>query len=179
MSTENFLLEFDQISPSLNRFAMKLTRNQDDAQDLYQETAYKAITNKEKFSPGTNLKAWLFTIMRNLFINQKRKLSNKMTFIDPTENLYYINTKKPVQNPGESNLMMEEMKEVMSKLSENVRKPFLMHFEGFKYHEIADALSLPLGTIKSRIYFARKTMMKLLVARYGDDFRKSTRRRTA
>jgi RNA polymerase sigma-70 factor (ECF subfamily) len=177
MKQDTFISDFNSLTPSLNNFALKLTRNIEDARDLYQETAYKAITNQDKFTQGTNLKAWLFTIMRNIFINAKRKLSSKMTFVDPTDNLFYLNSSKVEMNKGESNLTMKEIEQMLGTLSDNIRTPFMMHFQGFKYYEIADTLNLPLGTIKSRIHFARKMLKRAVEARFGKDFR--TSRKTA
>ncbi|MEZ5048321.1 MAG: sigma-70 family RNA polymerase sigma factor [Saprospiraceae bacterium] len=78
MSTIEFKNQFDELTGSLNAFAYNLTKNQEDARDLYQETAYRAITNRDKFRPGTNFKAWLFTIMKNIFINNYRKKSKEI-----------------------------------------------------------------------------------------------------
>ena len=171
----DFQIEFNRLTSPLNNFALKLTRNSEDAKDLYQETAFKALTNQDKFTPGTNLKAWLFTIMRNLFINNKRKKSSRVQFVDTSDNQYFLNSTRTTSNGGDSSIMMDELNNILSSLSENIRYPFLMHHEGFKYHEIAEILGLPIGTIKSRIFFARKTLVKKVRARYGEDFRLARR----
>ena len=168
MSTIEFYSRFDQMTPVLNSFAYNLTKNIEDAKDLYQETAFRALTNKEKFRVGTNFKAWLFTIMKNIFINNYRKKMKANTIMDSTDNDFYINSgKNIVSNQGESNIMMKELKGMVVSLENSIKVPFVMHFNGYKYQEIADYLGLPLGTVKSRIFFARKELKDLIFRRYG------------
>jgi RNA polymerase sigma-70 factor (ECF subfamily) len=169
MSTLEFNDKFNALTSSLNAFAYNLTKNQEDAKDLYQETAFRAITNKDKFRPGTNFKAWLFTIMKNIFINNYRKKVKKNTIIDTTENMYFINSGATiVDNDAGRNILMEELEGMINNLEDSTRKPFMMHFLGYKYQEIADKLKLPLGTVKSRIFFARKALKESIKRQYGD-----------
>ncbi|MCH2023983.1 MAG: RNA polymerase sigma factor [Saprospiraceae bacterium] len=158
MLSVNFSIELNKLNNVLHNFAFKLTRNQEDSKDLYQETAYRALVNKDKFHKGTNLKAWLFTIMRNIFINNYRKKIKNNTILDSTDNQYYLNLGTFALNDATSSIMMDELNNLVDKLDEGLRIPFLLHYNGFKYQEIADDLSLPLGTIKSRIFFARKVL---------------------
>lgn len=168
MSTIEFDNRLDEMSVKLNAFAYNLTKNVEDAKDLFQETAYRAITNREKFRPGTNFKAWLFTIMKNIFINNYRKKVKANTIMDSTDNMFYINSgAATINNSAESNIMMKELSKMVSGLDESIKVPFMMHFQGFKYQEIADELDLPLGTIKSRIFFARKELKDLISMRYN------------
>ena len=168
MSQVEFYRQFDQLQNLLQAFAYNLTKNNEDAKDLYQETAFRAMTNRDKFRPGTNLKAWLFTIMKNIFINNYRKKMKANTIIDSTENLYYINQgSSQIDNGAESNILMKELKKMIEQLDDSTRVPFLMHYQGFKYQEIADHLSLPLGTVKSRIFFARKELKEEIKKNYG------------
>ena len=98
----------------LHSFAYSLTKNTDDSKDLYQETAYRAMMNRDKFRPGTNFKAWLFTIMRNIFINNYRKKMKANTIMDSTDNMYYINSgESAINNKAESNIMMDELKKIV------------------------------------------------------------------
>jgi RNA polymerase sigma-70 factor (ECF subfamily) len=167
MSQLEFHTRLDEMSAVLHAFAYNLTKNAEDAKDLYQETAYRAITNQDKFRPGTNLKAWLFTIMKNIFINNYRKKSKARTIMDATDNLFYINSGSiTINNTAESNIMMKELIKMIEELDESIKIPFLMHYQGFKYQEIADQLDLPLGTVKSRIFFARKELKSLIGKRY-------------
>ena len=169
MSTLEFESKLHGLTSSLNAFAYNLTKNSEEAKDLYQETAIRAITNKEKFNPGTNLKAWLFTIMKNIFINNYRKKVKKNTIIDNTDNMYFINSgSHTIDNDAGRNILMSELNKMIKNLDENFRIPFEMHFDGYKYQEISDELDLPLGTVKSRIFFARKELKKQIHKQYGD-----------
>jgi len=169
MSTLEFDNNFNKMSSVLNSFAYNLTKNSEEAKDLFQETAFRAMTNREKFRPGTNFKAWLFTIMKNIFINNYRKKMKANTIIDSTDNLYYINSgSNTIANQGEANILMKELKKMIKGLDDSIKIPFIMHYEGFKYQEIADKLDLPLGTVKSRIFFARKELKSNIQARYGE-----------
>jgi RNA polymerase sigma-70 factor (ECF subfamily) len=150
----------------LKPFAINLTRDTEAANDLYQETLYKALANKEKYNVGTNIKAWLFTIMRNIFINDYRRKVKQRTIFDSTPNDYLLNLKQAsVSNDAETDLRMKEINTAIHHLPDIFRVPFQLYFDGYKYHEIAEALSEPLGTIKSRIHFARK-LLKEQVTRH-------------
>jgi RNA polymerase sigma-70 factor (ECF subfamily) len=168
MSSLEFNSNFQNLGQILHSFAYNLTKNNEDAKDLYQETAFRVMSNRDKFKPGTNFKAWVLTIMKNIFINNYRKKSKAKTIIDSTDNLYYINSGSSIiDNRAESNIMMDELKGMIHKLDETLRIPFEMHYLGFKYQEIADNLELPLGTVKSRIFFARKELKNMISSRYG------------
>ena len=150
----------------LKPFAINLTRDTEAANDLYQETLYKALANKEKYNVGTNIKAWLFTIMRNIFINDYRRKSKQKTIFDNTANDYLINLKQAsVSNAAESEIRMKEINTAIHQLPEIFKVPFQLYFDGYKYQEIADVLAEPLGTVKSRIHFARK-LLKERLTRY-------------
>ncbi len=166
MSSPEFNTLLVNNSDFLKPFAINLTKDTEAANDLYQETLYKALANKEKYRVGTNIKAWLFTIMRNIFINNYRRKAKQKTFLDSTPNEYLINLKQVmVNNPAESNIRTKEITMAIHQLPEIFKTPFLLYFDGYKYHEIADVLQEPLGTIKSRIHFARK-LLKEQISRY-------------
>ena len=163
-------LEFNNMlisnSDFLKPFAINLTRDSEAAKDLYQETMFKALANQDKYSVGTNIKAWLFTIMRNIFINDYRRKAKQRTIFDNTPNDYLINLNQAaVSNAAESELRIKEIHQAIQELPEIFKTPFLLYFDGFKYHEIAHVLNEPLGTIKSRIHFARK-LLKEQISRY-------------
>lgn len=163
MSTVEFFNHFDQQTQTLHNFAFSLTRDSEDAKDLYQETAFRALSNRDKFQPGTNFKAWLITIMKNIFINNYRRKMKGGIVNDNSENQYYLNSlNNSILNSAESDIMMHELNEMVDSLDDALRIPFLRYFHGFKYQEIADELSLPLGTVKSRIFFARKELTSIL-----------------
>lgn len=169
MSIIEFNQKFEFLADSLNAFAYNLTKNSEDAKDLYQETAFRVITNRDKFKPETNFKAWTFTIMKNIFINNYRKKVKTNTIIDSTDNLYFLNSgSTSIDNDANKNLLMQELQAMIDALEENIRVPFVMHYEGFKYQEIADIFDLPLGTVKSRIFFARKALKEKIIENYGD-----------
>lgn len=147
----------------LKQLAMKLTKSADDSDDLLQETFYKAIKNSDKFQEGTNIKGWLYTIMKNTFINAYRKKKNQNTFVDDTDNKYFINireTEKSVQTDAivDHEYMMRQINSVEKTYVET----FMMYYNGYKYEEIAEILDIPLGTVKSRIFLARRKMMDKL-----------------
>ena len=164
------VVEFEELlvdnSDFLKPFAINLTRDNEAAKDLYQETLYKALANHEKYNVGTNIKAWLFTIMRNIFINDYRRKAKQKTIFDSTPNDYLINLKQAsTSNAAESELRMKEINKAIRQLPEIFQTPFLLYFDGYKYNEIASMMKEPLGTIKSRIHFARK-LLKEQVSRF-------------
>ncbi|MBL0069847.1 MAG: RNA polymerase sigma factor [Chitinophagaceae bacterium] len=150
----------------LKPFAINLTRDSEAANDLYQDTLYKALANHDKYNSGTNIKAWLFTIMRNIFINNYRRKAKQKTIFDNTPNDFLINQNQvTVSNGAESDMRIKEIKKAIQELPEIFKTPFLLYFDGYKYNEIADVLNEPLGTIKSRIHFARK-LLKEQISRF-------------
>ncbi|MEY3051881.1 MAG: hypothetical protein RLY31_1666 [Bacteroidota bacterium] len=155
--------QLDQISSSLRAFSLKLTGNETDANDLYQDTVYRVISNADKFQPNTNFKAWAVTIMRNIFINNYRKKVRRGTILDQTANNYYLNAgnHNSTDNEGESLMGYKELLKMVSSLPEDFKRPFWMAYKGYKYDEIAEQLDAPLGTIKSRIFFARRKLQKM------------------
>jgi RNA polymerase sigma-70 factor (ECF subfamily) len=163
MTAHEFNNSLIVMKPNLQRFAMSLTSDRDSALDLVQDTYLKAITYKDKFVDFTNLKAWVFTIMKNTFINNYRRNVKENTLIDGTQDLYYINLPhdKGYVSP-ESSYAESEIEKAIDSLSDEFRIPFRMHIEGFKYKEIADKLDLKIGTVKSRIFFTRQKLMLIL-----------------
>jgi RNA polymerase sigma factor (sigma-70 family) len=156
-------VEFNQMLVSnaefLKPFAITLTRDTEAAKDLFQETLYRALANRDKYNVGTNIKAWLYTIMRNIFINNYRRKVKQNTIFDSTPNDFLLNQNQAVVgNAAEVNLRLKDIQEAIHNLPAIFKNPFLLYFDGFKYHEIAEMLSEPLGTIKSRIHFARKLL---------------------
>lgn len=159
MSTVEFNQLLVENAEFLKPFAINLTRDNEAARDLYQETLYKALANQEKYNVGTNIKAWLFTIMRNIFINNYRRKAKQNTIFDSSPNEFLLNNRQTtVANAAESDLNIKAIHKAIHELPHIFRTPFLLYFDGYKYHEIAEALNEPLGTIKSRIHFARKLL---------------------
>ena len=163
MTTIEFTQHIAKMSKSLRPFAMKLTRDADDANDLLQDTLLKAFTNREKYADGTNLKAWLYTIMKNTFITNYQRMIRKNTFIDTSDNLHYINSfESSTDNMAFSTFALDDINRAVEALEFEYKTPFMMYFRGFKYHEIAQKLDIPIGTVKNRIHIARKELKERL-----------------
>lgn len=163
MSTQEFQAKIISLQSFLKPYALNLTNDLEDTYDLLQETMFKALSNKDKFQQGTNIKAWLYTIMKNVFINNYRRKTKMKVTTDGTENSYYLDYGQSVEpNKAQSKMVMDDLMRVVNSLPEEYRTPFLRHYEGFKYQEIADELDLPLGTVKSRIFLARQELKKKL-----------------
>jgi RNA polymerase sigma factor (sigma-70 family) len=150
-------------SDFLQPVAVSLTHDTEDAKDLIQETLYRAMANREKYQTGTNIKAWLYTIMRNIFINnyRRKKKFTKVTS-DVPQDYFLYQTDKVAHNDGIINAGIREIKAAINRLPDIFRLSFELHYLGYKYQEIADTLHEPLGTIKSRIHFARKMLASKL-----------------
>jgi RNA polymerase sigma factor (sigma-70 family) len=159
MTTLEFSYSLNKLTKSLKPFALKLTRDMDDANDLLQDTMVKAFTNKDKFTDGTNLKAWLYTIMKNTFITNYQRMVRRGTFVDTSDNLHFINSGSVIiENDVYGEFAMKDISKAINRLEEVYKDPFMMHFRGFKYHEIAEKLNIPIGTVKNRIHIARKLL---------------------
>ena len=148
---------------NLLSFALKLTANREEAQDLVQDTTLKALRNEAKYIDNTNFKGWMLTIMRNIFINNYRKNARENTMVDATDDLFHLNMSQEsgLETPDGA-YACNEISEIIAGFSSDYREPFSMHVAGYKYEEIAERLEMPLGTVKSRIFFARKRLRELL-----------------
>lgn len=144
----------------LKNFAYSLTLNSEEAQDLVQETYLKALKYRDKFADATNLKAWLYTIMKNTFINTYRRSVKTRQIITQTDDLSLVKPLNGSNSPGaESQINLKHITSAVESLEDEYKIPFKRYFDGFKYKEIADELDLPIGTVKSRIFLARKKLM--------------------
>lgn len=161
MASAKFQSNLMSLQANMLNFAFMLTNNRDDAYDLLQDTTLKALDNEDKYADNTNFKGWVFTIMRNLFINNYRRGVRAATIIDTTDNLYHLNISQDsaLESPEDS-YGASEITAAINELSDEYRIPFSMHVAGYKYNEIAKQMNLPLGTIKSRIFFARKKLQE-------------------
>ncbi|MEE0977778.1 MAG: sigma-70 family RNA polymerase sigma factor [Muribaculaceae bacterium] len=151
------------LQSNLLNFAYMLTSNRDDAYDLLQDTTIKALDNEDKYVDNTNFKGWVFTIMRNIFINNYRKTVRSATIVDTTEDLYHLNLPQEsgFETP-EGSVAEGEITAAINNLADEYRIPFSMYVAGYKYNEIGEQMNLPLGTVKSRIFFARKQLQDVL-----------------
>ncbi|RZK07608.1 MAG: RNA polymerase sigma factor [Flavobacterium sp.] len=138
MTSTQFTQVITQHNASLYNFAMKFTRNEDDANDLLQDTMMKAIKFFHKFEEGTNIKGWLYTIMRNTFINDYRRIVRNQAIITQEENISSANLmNSSTRNDSESSFAMADIKKALDKIPEVHSKPFVRYVEGYKYDEIA------------------------------------------
>lgn len=163
MRTANFAQDLLSVQTELLNFAYKLTADREEANDLLQETSLKALDNEDKYTAETNFKGWIYTIMRNIFINNYRKALRDQTYVDQTDNQFYLNQNIDIEGDStEGSYDLKEMRRIVNALPKEYRIPFSMYVSGFKYREIADKLGLPLGTVKSRISFTRQKLQEEL-----------------
>ena len=171
---ENFTHDAMQHAPQLFSTAMRMTRNRSDAEDLVQETFIKAWRSFATYQQGTNLRAWLFRIMTNTYINKYNAQQRKPTEteLDDVEELFLykrlgsVDQSQLSQSAEDQMLSLftdDEVKKALEELPDQFRIPVLMSdVEGFSYKEIAEILEIPLGTVMSRLHRGRKSMQKML-----------------
>ena len=163
MTIVEFASSINNATTALRPIAMQLTRNHEDTQDLLQVTLMKAWANRERFNPGTNLKAWLYTIMKNTFLSEYQRKRRQQTYVDITDNNYYINSSNAANSDyADSGIRMDEINASIDALPESNRAPFQMFLDGYKYEEISVTLGIPLGTVKNRIFLARQELKTVL-----------------
>ncbi|MCD7932782.1 MAG: RNA polymerase sigma factor [Tannerellaceae bacterium] len=148
---------------NMMNFALMLTANKDDAQDLLQDTTLKVLDNQDKFVDNINFKGWILTVMRNIFINNYHKIVRTQTVVDQSVDLYNLDV---INDSGfdspDGSYQIQEINKAINALNTELKVPFSMYLSGYKYNEIADKLNVPLGTVKSRIFFARQELQKVL-----------------
>ena len=165
MTAVEFNTQIASLKTTLELFTRRFTNDKMESEDLVQDTVLKALTYRDKFKQNTNLKGWLFTIMRNTFINKYRKAQRARTTHDDTPELYYLNVEDNYTfNTPDGTYEYHDIQRCVHEIKSDLLTPFKMHTEGFKYHEIAEHLEIPIGTVKNRIFHARKEIQKKLVA---------------
>jgi len=174
VSSDPFEAEALSFLDALYRTALRMTRSEADAEDLVQETYIRAFRFREQFTPGTNLKAWLFRILTNTFINtyRRRQTQPEFTALDGVDefSLYKrmsdLRTSSGAGNPETEfldGLVDSEVKDALGDLPEKFRQVVLLDVEGFSYKEIAEMLDIPIGTVMSRLHRGRKFLQKRLL----------------
>lgn len=166
MTNTTYNAEVKKIESLLIGFAMKLTRNKENAKDLMQETLMRSFASRTRFKEGTNFKAWVTTIMYNSYINHYRRAKTKNAVIKPIEDLSYLPGNLSNEMSGEKIILLKELKGMVNNLSDTYKIPFKMYTEGYHYNEIAEKMDLPMGTVKSRIFYARKKLSGMVSSRY-------------
>lgn len=153
-----------QLQGNMFSFALSLTADRDAAEDLTQDTSLKVLVNKDKFQEDTNFKGWVFTVMRNLFINNYHRIARTQTIIDSNVDLSYVGAQHDSEGlvAPDREMNLQEINQAIDALSQDMKEPFSMFVSGYKYKEIAETLDLPIGTVKSRIFFARKQLQEAL-----------------
>ncbi len=162
MSSTTFQQQLVNLRHQLFYFALSLTRDRDDAYDLMQESMLRALTYSDKFRENTDFKAWVYTIMKNTFINGHRRAKRTSKVMDHVERVRERVCLVETPASTEANVRMSEIQGALGRLDTIFRTPFEMHHQGFKYHEIADELAIPVGTVKSRIHQARHRLQGML-----------------
>ncbi len=163
MNALQFQKKLLSMQENMMNFALMLTANKEDAQDLMQDTTLKVLDNQEKFVDNLNFKGWVLTVMRNIFINNYHKIVRSQTVVDQSVDLYNLDV---VNNSGfdspDGSYRIQEITEAINRLNDELKMPFSLYLSGYKYNEIAEKLGVPLGTVKSRIFFARQELQKVL-----------------
>ena len=167
MTALSFNSNLEKIEDLLFGFAMKLTKNREDAKDLMQETLMRSFSKRDRFNDGTNFKAWMTTIMYNSFVNHYRKRRTRNKIETPIETCELAIDNKPATDNVQSVIMHKELEQMVTDLPEDYQVPFQMFFEGYRYDEISEKVGIPMGTVKSRIFYARKRLQEKVATRYG------------
>lgn len=177
MNSNNFQQRLLGLQDNLLNFAYMLTSDREEAKDLLQDTTLKALDNEDKYIDNVNFKGWVFTIMRNIFINNYRRIVRNQTIVDQTEDLYHLNLPQESGfNTPEGSFTVKEITKAINSFSDEYKIPFSMHVAGFKYHEIAEKMGLPLGTVKSRIFLLANVYKKYLKITNNKNDKNMTRR---
>ena len=163
MTRTQFQSNLQEVQENLRRYALKLTQDTNDADDLVQDTSLRALTHRDKFVSDINFKGWMMTIMYNIFLNNQDRVERRRKIFDTTVDILNV----PLVTEGgcstpDGAMNIREIYSEIEKLSEHTRTPVKMFLSGYKYSEIAEKMGIPEGTVKSRIFFARKELQKAL-----------------
>jgi RNA polymerase sigma-70 factor, ECF subfamily len=161
MTTQEFNKQLITLKEPLRNYALKLTLNMDDADDLLQDTQLKALSNKDKFSRDGSFRAWLYTIMKNIFINNYRRRNTPNARIESSEDPYQ-GSRESYMITADREFNVKEIERLIDTLNASYRNPFRMHIDGYKYKEIAKEENINIGTVKSRIFHARKKLESMM-----------------
>lgn len=166
MTSNTFLSLLEKVESLVFGFAMRLTRNREDAKDLMQETIMRCYGNRHKFQLGTNFKSWMTTIMYNSFVNHYRRKKTKRNVIQSVVNYSELVESTGKKNNFHANFAAKEIQSRIKGLPDIVQVPFIMFYKGYRYKEISSHLKIPIGTVKSRIFYARKQLKEAIQKLY-------------
>ena len=154
---------FENNYQALRSFALKLTRNGMDADDLVQETAIKAYRNFHRFMDGSSFKNWTMTILKNTFITKYHNRKKSKVISKPIEEMMYLaDSTTHLSNSVAELPTMKQLHSCIDNLSDKSKDPFLLYINGYQYTEIAEVLDIPMGTVKSRINYARQKLKGMI-----------------
>ena len=163
MKNSEFANQIIGLKGTLRTFTYRFTRDREESHDLVQDTILKALMYTDKFRENTNLKGWLFTIMRNTYINNYRKEKRYQTLSDDSKEFFFNSIEDGhTFNSPETSFEYKDIWKHIDELREELLVPFKMHTSGYKYHEISEHLNIPIGTVKNRIFNARKEIQAKL-----------------
>jgi RNA polymerase sigma-70 factor, ECF subfamily len=160
MTSIEFSHQIISFQKGLQRYAYSLVSDRDDASDLVQETYLKAFSYREKLADYSNLKVWIMTIMRNIFINIYRRRNKSREILN--DQMAVMKDLEQGFESTESYFTENELNKAFAQLNNELKQPFVKYVDGFKYHEIADEMGINIGTVKSRIFTARRQLMESL-----------------
>ena len=158
MSTLEFNTLVSNHSQTLRGYAIQYTKNWEDAEDLIQDTLLKALRYKDHFEEGTNFKGWIFTIMRNIFINGYKRRKLQLSLLENVKSESAMLSGRISENTISTEINTKEILKAIDTLGNEYKKPFRMILDGFHYEEIAQEMNIPIGTVKSRICHARQKL---------------------
>ncbi len=163
MNALQFQTQLLSLQDNMMNFALTLTADKEEAQELLQDTTLKVLDNQEKYVDNINFKGWVLTVMRNIFINNYHKVIRMQSIIDPSTDIYNIDiiNDSGMDSP-DSSYSLHEINNAINSLSKELKGPFSLYLCGYKYDEISEMLDVPMGTVKSRIFFARQELQNEL-----------------
>lgn len=162
METIGFRHELAAMQGELLCMARKMTAGHGDARDLLQETALRALDNEAKYTPGTNLRGWVFTIMQRIFAGRCRRAAYGVVLLPSVCEAFPAASRAEAGGDAEAACDLGAARRAVAVLPASFRVPFALYVSGFRYREIAERLDLPIGTVKSRISSARKKLQQEL-----------------
>jgi len=159
-----FMYDLVLLQEQLFYYALQLTEDRDDALDLVQETSFKALKNRNRLHNNDHIRAWLYTILKNTYINYLRSSHYRQLTYDSDELNNYAAPHSGSNGAPYEQLQKKELYEIIGMLPESYEKPIKMFLSGYSYKEIAKHMNIPIGTVKSRIHLGKKRIRKVYTA---------------